>query len=91
MLNKLKDKMNKVAEDTRNMIQAAEDELQKIRVSEEERNKRYDICKSCDKFYAPTSTCKICHCFMSVKTYLPAAECPVHKWPIINITKDVSK
>jgi hypothetical protein len=47
---------------------------------EEDRNVRYDICNSCEHFFAPTSQCKKCGCFMQAKTYLPFTECPVGKW-----------
>lgn len=49
-------------------------------LSEEERNARYDICKSCEHLIELTSTCKKCGCFMQAKTYIAAAECPIGKW-----------
>jgi hypothetical protein len=41
---------------------------------------RYDICKSCQHFFSPTTTCKKCGCFMVVKTRIPMAMCPIRKW-----------
>jgi len=46
------------------------------------RNKRYDICKGCDRFSAPTKRCKECGCFMAMKTWLKGASCPLDKWDV---------
>ena len=48
--------------------------------NKETRNSRFDICKSCDRLFAPTRTCKECGCFMAMKTWLKMAECPLGKW-----------
>ena len=50
------------------------------KVSEGVQQARYDICQGCEKLYKPTDTCKMCGCFMKVKTWLPAQECPLQKW-----------
>ena len=42
--------------------------------------KRYDICKSCDKFVKVTGQCKECLCFMKLKVKLASASCPKNKW-----------
>jgi hypothetical protein len=49
-------------------------------LSEEDRNVRYDICKSCEHFISLTAQCSQCGCFMKAKTYIPFSECPVGKW-----------
>jgi hypothetical protein len=41
---------------------------------------RYDICKSCPELIQMTKTCKKCGCFMSAKTKLLNAACPIGKW-----------
>ena len=46
---------------------------------EEDQEKRYDICKGCDKLTA-ANTCKECGCFMPAKVKLKYAECPIGKW-----------
>lgn len=51
-----------------------------LKVSEGTQQERLSICKSCEKFYEPTNTCKVCGCFMNVKTWYPRASCPLHKW-----------
>lgn len=49
-------------------------------VTEENRNKRFEICKACPEFMELTSQCKKCGCFMKVKTALESAKCPMGKW-----------
>jgi len=42
--------------------------------------KRFNICKECPELIPLVSQCKKCGCFMSVKTKLDAAKCPLGKW-----------
>lgn len=49
-----------------------------VALPEEQANTRLEICKSCE-FYV-SERCTQCGCFMAVKTYLKAANCPVGKW-----------
>ncbi len=58
--------------------------IDSIKVSEEERTKRFDICKSCENLNR-MDFCNICSCYMPAKTYLPNTSCPIKKWlPIEN-------
>jgi hypothetical protein len=41
---------------------------------------RYSICKSCPELIKLTTQCKKCGCFMSAKTKLQKATCPLGKW-----------
>ena len=41
---------------------------------------RLDICKSCEFLIRKTITCKKCGCFMTAKTKLEKATCPIGKW-----------
>lgn len=41
---------------------------------------RMAICHACPDFYETTSQCKRCGCFMSAKTRLKVASCPIGKW-----------
>ena len=41
---------------------------------------RLNICKGCPELIQLTTTCKMCGCFMSVKTKLQGATCPLGKW-----------
>ena len=41
---------------------------------------RYSICKGCPEFINLSKQCKKCGCFMSAKTKLAAATCPIGKW-----------
>jgi hypothetical protein len=52
-------------------------------VSQEVRNQRLNICKSCEKFNK-ISFCSVCNCFMPVKTWLLVSDCPIKKWQTDN-------
>lgn len=41
---------------------------------------RIKTCKSCEHLIKITNTCKKCGCFMSLKTKLENAVCPIGKW-----------
>ena len=41
---------------------------------------RMAICKACPELMQLTSQCKKCGCFMSAKTKLELAKCPIGKW-----------
>lgn len=41
---------------------------------------RLAICKACPEFIPITSTCKKCGCFMTAKTHILKAVCPLSKW-----------
>lgn len=41
---------------------------------------RIQICNSCEDFNSKTTQCRKCGCFMSAKTRLKTASCPVGKW-----------
>lgn len=43
-------------------------------------NKRLDICKQCPELIQLTKQCKLCGCFMEMKTKLEIATCPIGKW-----------
>lgn len=49
-------------------------------VTNEESDRRYDICRECPFFISVTAQCKQCGCFMNAKTKLLKATCPEHKW-----------
>lgn len=48
--------------------------------TDEEAERRYNICQSCEHFYDLTKQCKQCGCFMFAKTKLNAAKCPLGRW-----------
>jgi len=50
------------------------------RCSDEKTEKRLTICHSCEHFLKITTQCKKCGCFMSAKTKLGSAKCPIGKW-----------
>jgi hypothetical protein len=45
-----------------------------------EADARYKACLSCPELVSLTKQCKRCGCFMSVKTKLKHARCPIGKW-----------
>ena len=50
------------------------------RVTEEIKERRMEICKTCEFFISATQICAKCGCIMPAKTVLPNAYCPIHKW-----------
>jgi hypothetical protein len=48
--------------------------------SKEKAKERLDICKSCPELIKLTTQCKKCGCFMTAKTKLEKAVCPIGKW-----------
>ena len=41
---------------------------------------RFSVCQACPELISLTSQCKKCGCFMTVKTKMQAAKCPLNKW-----------
>lgn len=44
---------------------------------------RLDTCKSCENFISITAQCKLCFCFMNLKTRIATAYCPDGKWQAV--------
>ena len=84
MLDNLKNKLNELSQKTEKVLELANEEFEKIKLSEEDRNIRYRICQECEWLWKPTGTCKKCGCFVAMKTYLPKESCPMKKWAGIN-------
>ena len=42
--------------------------------------KRLDICHTCPKYNKFWKTCKVCMCFMPIKTRVKQAKCPDGRW-----------
>jgi hypothetical protein len=51
-----------------------------IIASTELREKRLNICNDCEHLLKITKNCKKCGCFVSLKTGLQGAKCPIGKW-----------
>ena len=49
-------------------------------ITEDISESRFSICKECPELIKLTSQCKKCGCFMSAKTKLKNATCPLGKW-----------
>lgn len=43
-------------------------------------NEKYLICKTCEEFNNKIKVCKVCGCFMPVKSKIPGMKCPKGKW-----------
>lgn len=57
------------------------DLLNKNNYTEEEISQlRLDICEECPSLIKLTKTCKECGCFMTMKSKLKEATCPLGKW-----------
>ena len=56
-----------------------------IRVPEEERNQRLEICNGCEYFKESIKMCSQCGCHIPSKSIFYFSECPQDKWPINNV------
>jgi hypothetical protein len=45
-----------------------------------EGDRRKGICNSCEFFNKTQDRCTKCGCYMAVKAYLKASNCPIGKW-----------
>lgn len=54
--------------------------MEQLPISIKDPKQRYETCKGCEKFYAPTRQCTECMCIMNIKTKLEDATCPLGKW-----------
>ena len=70
---KFKSKLNSIKSEASTLIDV-------IKVDEEVRESRLAICTDCPHLFKPTKSCKKCGCFMTAKTWLKDAECPIKKW-----------
>lgn len=50
------------------------------RASDEVIESRLNLCQACEHFKQNGSRCKLCGCFMKLKTELEKAKCPIGKW-----------
>jgi len=85
MLEALRNRLNELSEKAKYVAEAASVEFEKIKLPEEQRNERLDTCLKCEHLFKPTTSCKLCGCFMKAKTYIPSQSCPINKWPAIKI------
>jgi hypothetical protein len=74
-LSKLKEKTNKAISNTTELVL-----IETMKIDEETRNTRLDLCLSCEHLFTPTQNCKKCGCFVQAKTWLKDASCPIKKW-----------
>ena len=48
-------------------------------VSHEVRQQRIEICEACEHLHR-WKYCKLCWCFMPLKTHMTNVSCPIEKW-----------
>lgn len=49
-------------------------------VTQDEQNKRLDICDECDHLYTEAARCNLCGCYVKVKAWMSTEHCPQEKW-----------
>ena len=77
LLNKVKLALESASAIAKNVADGEE-----IKVSDEEKQKRIDICSTCPslKDFAGQMQCGECGCFLKVKAGLNSMKCPLNKW-----------
>lgn len=53
---------------------------EEVKASDEEQNKRLEVCSGCPHFIKDDKRCNECGCFMKIKSHLKSAKCPLGKW-----------
>jgi uncharacterized paraquat-inducible protein A len=51
-----------------------------LKADDNEANRRKSICHGCQYFHKSQDRCTKCGCYMAVKVYLKASNCPIGKW-----------
>ena len=54
-------------------------------VEKQNAQERYEECKKCEKFISASTQCRVCLCFMPIKSKLNMTQCPLGKWDDIDI------
>lgn len=85
IFEKSKEKYPSVFKMARSFAGAAAEEIKAIAsgvdsISKEEKQKRLDICSSCDFFEKKHGRCKKCGCILLLKASWRSQECPIGKW-----------
>jgi Family of unknown function (DUF6171) len=70
---KMQQRVNQVRSTVNNAVDV-------IKVDEETRTTRFNICLECPQLIHFGSICKKCGCAMQAKTWLKGVECPLKKW-----------
>lgn len=78
--------MPTLGEMTKNIVTSAAEAIEHYRhtkifiAQERERQRRLNVCKSCEFIVLDDMRCTKCGCFMMVKTGVAASKCPINKW-----------
>ncbi len=54
-----------------------------LKVPKAVQRERYALCRACDEFNELTKQCRVCDCFMPLKTWMNISPCPKDKWKLI--------
>lgn len=49
-------------------------------LNKEDAQKRFDICKECEKLKMPFYRCGECSCLLKIKCKVESWHCPIGKW-----------
>jgi hypothetical protein len=63
-----------LAEEGKQILQGTE------RISDEDKERRLNICRVCQFFKADSMRCAKCGCFMKFKAGLRSVSCPIGRW-----------
>lgn len=78
----LGDQAKNLAQFSFNVIRSALNSDESLLVTEEIREQRMDICRSCE-FYDPKQIrCRHCGCFLESKVRFAIDSCPLQKWTV---------
>ena len=85
LLDKKHETMPSIVKMVSNLAVSSVQELSSIlhgneAVSKKEKNKRLEICKSCEFFVPSSQKCMKCGCYMPIKTAWRSQKCPIGKW-----------
>ena len=53
-----------------------------VAVDRKTREKRLNICRSCDRFNDKNISCSECGCYLQIKTSWASEKCPLDKWGV---------
>jgi hypothetical protein len=75
-----------IPEQANNLVSLIQDAIMdaisgnEIFATDEEKDRRLSICRSCPEYHAESIRCKNCGCFLENKVIYTAAKCPLDKW-----------
>lgn len=74
------------AEQAKNIVNLVQDAIgdvlkgNQLFATEEEQNRRMEICKACEYFNSEDVRCRQCGCFLKQKVSITSSKCPLNLW-----------